>query len=200
MFQLQFIMLNKNLEKYNIILGSASPRRQQFLKDLGIHFTVKAIDVEEIYPKYLHGNEITGYLAELKANAFQEPLKENDILITADTIVRFSGKILGKPKDSEDAKKMLTELSGQHHEVITSLCIKTTRKTKIINDTTIVYFDNLSEEEIDFYISNYKPFDKAGSYGIQEWIGYVAVKKIEGSFFTVMGFPVHKFYKEMIKF
>ncbi|MDH5413815.1 MAG: Maf family nucleotide pyrophosphatase [Flavobacteriaceae bacterium] len=193
-------MLNKNLENYNIILGSASPRRQQFLKDLGIQFTIKPIDVEETYPKYLHGNEITGFLAELKANAFQEPLKENDILITADTIVRFSGNILGKPKDSADAKNMLRELSGQHHEVITSVCIKTTKKTKIINDTTIVYFDNLSEEEIDFYISNYKPFDKAGSYGIQEWIGYVAVKKIEGSFFTVMGFPVHKFYIEMMKF
>jgi septum formation protein len=193
-------MLNKKLEKYNIILGSGSPRRQQILKDLGIQFTVKPIDVEEDYPKYLHGNEITGYLAELKAKAFQYNLKENDILITADTIVRFSGKILAKPKDYADAKKMLSELSGHHHEVITSLCIKTTKKTKIINDTTIVYFNNINEEEIDFYISNYKPFDKAGSYGIQEWIGYVAVKKIEGSFFTVMGFPVHKFYKEMMKF
>ena len=144
--------------------------------------------------------KLPAYLAELKANAFQENLKENDILITADTIVRFSGNILGKPKDYADAKKMLSELSGHHHEVITSICIKTTKKTKIINDTTIVYFDNLSEEEIDFYISNYKPFDKAGSYGIQEWIGYVAVKKIDGNFFTVMGFPVHKFYKEMMKF
>jgi len=192
-------MLNKKLENYNIILASGSPRRQQFLKDLGLNFTVKSIDVEEIYPKYLHGNEITSFLAQLKADAYEETLNENDILITADTVVRFNGKILGKPKDVDEAKTMLKELSGQAHEVITSICLRTIEKTKIINDTTIVYFEKLNEEEIDFYLNNYAPFDKAGSYGIQEWLGYIAVKKIKGSFFNVMGFPVHKFYKEMMK-
>ena len=193
-------MLNKKLENYKIILASGSPRRQQILKDLGLDFTVKSIDVEEIYPKYLHGNEITSFLAQLKADAYEETFNENDILITADTVVRFNGKILGKPKDIDDAKTMLKELSGQAHEVITSICIRTINKTKIINDTTIVYFEKLNEEEIDFYLNNYAPFDKAGSYGIQEWLGYIAVKKIKGSFFNVMGFPVHKFYKEMMKF
>ena len=193
-------MLNEKLKKYNLILASSSPRRQQLLRDLGLHFTIKLIDVEEVYPKYLHGNEISGYLAELKANAFEDELNDEDILITADTIVRFSGKILGKPKNETDAKNMLKELSGNQHEVITSLCIKTSKTTKIINDTTIVYFEKLSDEEIDYYINNFKPFDKAGSYGIQEWIGYIGVKKIEGNYSTVMGFPVHKFYKEMMKF
>ena len=193
-------MLNDKLKNYNIILASSSPRRQQFLRDLGLQFTVQIIDVEEVYPKYLHGNEITSFLAELKANAFEYEMNEKDILITADTIVRFSGKILGKPKDATDAKNMLKELSGQHHEVITSICIKTTKTSKIINDTTIVYFEKLSDEEIDYYIDSFKPFDKAGSYGIQEWIGFIGVKKIEGNYTTVMGFPVHKFYKEMMKF
>ena len=193
-------MLNDKLKNYNIILASSSPRRQQFLKDLGLQFTVQTIDIEEVYPKYLHGNEITSFLAELKANAFEDEMNEKDILITADTIVRFSGKILGKPKDATDAKNMLIELSGKHHEVITSICIKTTKTSKIINDTTIVYFEKLSDEEIDYYIDTFKPFDKAGSYGIQEWIGFIGVRKIEGNYTTVMGFPVHKFYKEMMKF
>jgi septum formation protein len=157
-------MLNKKLENYNIILASGSPRRQQFLKDLNLQFTVKAIDVEEVYPKYLHGNEITSFLAQLKANAYEETLNVNDILITADTIVRCNGKILGKPKDVDDANKMLSELSDKEHEVITSICIKTCDNSTIINDTTVVYFEKLSEDEIDYYINNYSPFDKAGSY------------------------------------
>jgi len=193
-------MLNKKLENYNIILASGSPRRQHFLKELQLDFTVKSIDVEEVYPKYLHGNEITSFLAQLKADAYEDVFNDNDILITADTVVRFNGKILGKPKDVTDAKNMLKELSSHAHEVITSICIKTNRNTKIISDTSVVYFEKLNDEEIDYYINNYKPFDKAGSYGIQEWLGYIAVKKIEGSYFNVMGFPVHKFYKEMMKF
>jgi len=193
-------MLNKKLEKYNIILASGSPRRQLFLKELKLEFEIKSIDVEEIYPKYLHGNEITSFLAQLKADAYEDILKDDDILITADTIVRSNGKILGKPTDASNAKKMLSDLSNHEHEVITSICIRTNKQTKIINDTTIVYFDELNNEEINYYISNYAPFDKAGSYGIQEWLGYIAVKKIEGSYFNVMGFPVHKFYKEMMKF
>ena len=193
-------MLIYKLKKYKLLLGSKSPRRQQFLVDLGLSFTSVSIDFEEDYPKYLHGNEITHYLAELKADAYDNKLEADEILITADTIVRVSGKVLGKPKDAEDAKNMLTLLSEKQHEVITSMCIKTKGKTKIISDTTIVHFKKLTEEEIDFYIENYKPYDKAGAYGIQEWLGYIAVEKIEGSFYTVMGFPVHKFYKEMIEF
>ncbi len=191
-------MLNKKLEPYTIILASGSPRRQQFLKDLQLDFIVKTEDVEEVYPKYLHGKEITNYLAELKANAFANKLKEKEILITADTIVRFNGKVLGKPTDATDAKAMLKELSGQAHEVITSVCIKTVDKQILINDSTDVYFKKLSDEEINFYVENYQPFDKAGSYGIQEWLGYIGVEKIVGSYFNVMGFPVHKFYKEMM--
>ncbi|HBK71756.1 MAG TPA: septum formation protein Maf [Flavobacteriaceae bacterium] len=193
-------MLINKLKNHKLLLASKSPRRQQFLKNLGLEFTTVSIDVEEIYPKYLHGNEITCFLAELKADAYKNTLKSDEILITADTIVRVSGKILGKPKDADDAKKMLQLLSDTQHEVITSVCIKTQRKTKIINDTTSVKFKKLTDEEIDFYIENFKPFDKAGAYGIQEWIGFIGVKKIEGSFYTVVGFPVHKFYKEMMKF
>ncbi len=192
-------MLTNKLKNYQLLLASKSPRRQQFLKDLGLSFTTVSIDVEENYPKYLHGNEITSFLAKLKADAYENELKPNEILITADTIVRASGKILGKPKDADDAKKILQLLSNNQHEVITSICIRTLQKTKIINDTTTVYFKKLTDEEIDFYIQNFNPFDKAGAYGIQEWIGYIGVKKIEGSFYTVMGFPVHKFYKEMMK-
>jgi len=192
-------MLTDKLKNHKLLLASKSPRRQQFLKDLGLSFTTISIDVVENYPKYLHGNEITSFLAKLKADAYEKVLEPNEILITADTIVRASGKILGKPKDADDAKKILQLLSNNQHEVITSVCIRTLHKTKIINDTTTVYFKKLTEEEIDFYIQNFNPFDKAGAYGIQEWIGYIGVKKIEGSFYTVMGFPVHKFYKEMMK-
>jgi len=193
-------MLTDKLKNYKLLLGSKSPRRQQFFEDLGIKFTSVSIDIEEEYPKYLHGNEITSYLAKLKADAYENELENNEFLITADTIVRASGKVLGKPKDVDDAKNMLTFLSERQHEVITSICIKTKGTSKVISDTTIVHFKKLTEEEIDFYIENYKPFDKAGAYGIQEWLGYIAVEKIEGSFYTVMGFPVHKFYKEMMEF
>jgi len=191
-------MLNKKFKDYTIILASGSPRRQQILKDLGLDFIVKKKDIEEIYPKYLHGKEITNFLAELKAKAFADELKENDILITADTIVRFNGKVLGKPKDLEDAKAMLKELSGQAHEVITSICIKTIDKKVMINATTDVYFKKLTTDEIDYYVDTFKPLDKAGSYGIQEWLGFIGVQKIIGSYSNVMGFPVHKFYKEMM--
>ena len=193
-------MLNKKLKSYSIILASGSPRRQQFLKDLNLEFKIITKDIEEIYPKYLHGSEITNYLSELKAAAFDGELNSDDLLITADTIVRFQGKVLGKPKDIKDAKKMLSELSGQAHEVISSVSLTSSKKQKTFSDTTLVYFKDLSEEEIDYYIENYKPFDKAGSYGIQEWLGFIAVEKLVGSYFNVMGFPVHKFYKEIIDF
>ncbi len=191
-------MLNKKLQPFTIILASGSPRRQQFLRDLNLEFIIKTKDIKEVYPKYLHGKEITNYLAELKASAFAKELKEKEILITADTIVRFNGKVLGKPLDENNAKEMLRELSGQAHEVITSICIKTINKQILIDDATDVYFKKLTEDEINFYVENYRPYDKAGSYGIQEWLGYIGVEKIVGSYFNVMGFPVHKFYKEMM--
>tara|TARA_R110002073_G_scaffold72537_1_gene177184 strand:- start:161746 stop:162327 length:582 start_codon:yes stop_codon:yes gene_type:complete len=193
-------MLNKKFVNNTIILASKSPRRHRILKDLGLDFVVKTKEIDEIYPLYLHGGEITDYLAKLKASAFYDELKENDILITADTIVRFNGKIIEKPKDSKEAKEMLAALSGYVHEVITSICITSVQKQVVFHDYTDVHFKKLSKEEIDYYVDNYKPFDKAGAYGIQEWLGYIAVTKVKGSYFNVMGFPVHKFYKEMIKF
>jgi len=192
-------MLNSKLKTKNIILASGSPRRQQFLKDLNLDFTIQLKEVEEIYPKELKGKEIVKYLAKLKASPFTN-LKENDALVTADTIVWHEGKMLGKPKSEDDAIKMLQSLSGKTHKVYSGVCLKSANKEVIFSDTTKVYFKKLSLEEIEFYVKNFKPLDKAGSYGIQEWIGLIGVNKIEGSYFNVMGFPVHKFYKEILKF
>lgn len=193
-------MLNKKLKNYNIILGSGSPRRKELLKSLGLEFTINTKDIVEDYPKYLHGSEITNYIAELKASAFIDDLKEDDLLITADTVVRIHGKILGKPKDRDDAIAMLQELSNTAHEVITSICFTSLDKQRTFHDATIVHFRELTQEEIEFYIDTFKPFDKAGAYGIQEWIGLIAITKINGSYYNVVGFPVHKFYKEIMQF
>ena len=190
-------MLREKLKDYNVILASKSPRRQQFLKDLDIDFTVETKDIEEIYPKELKGVEITDFLSNLKSKAFAN-LLDNDILITSDTIVWLEEKALGKPKDENDAFLMLKSLSGKEHEVITSVSIKTNHFQKIINDITTVSFKELTDEEIMYYIKNYKPFDKAGAYGIQEWIGFIAIKNIEGSYFNVVGLPVYKLYKELM--
>lgn len=192
-------MLNERLLKYNIILASSSPRRQQFLRDLNLDFSIQLKEVEEIYPLHLKGAAITDYLAELKSSPF-ENLKENDLLITSDTIVWFDQKAIGKPKNKEEAITIFKKLSGNKHQVITSVCIKTTKQTRIFNDTTDVYFKKLSEQEINYYIDHFSPYDKAGGYGVQDWIGYIGVEKIEGSFYNVMGFPIHKFYDEMLKF
>ncbi|WP_438988366.1 Maf-like protein [Polaribacter sp.] len=190
-------MLKEKLKNYNIILASKSPRRQQFFKDLNIDFTIKLKEVEEVYPQELKGIEITDYLANLKAEAFTD-LKDNDILITSDTIVWLENKALGKPKDHNEAFTMLKNLSGKKHEVITSISIKNKNFQKIVNDSTTVTFKELSDEEINYYINNYKPFDKAGAYGIQEWIGYIGIKNIKGSYFNVVGLPVYKLYKELM--
>jgi len=189
----------KALENKNIILASGSPRRQQFLKELGLDFTIKLKEVAEEYPKHYKKEAITNFLALKKARAFDD-LKENDILITADTIVWFKNMALEKPKNKEQAVKMLSKLSANKHLVMTSVCLKSIKKEMLFNCTTKVYFNKLSPEIIDYYVENFNPYDKAGSYGIQEWIGYIAVKKIKGSFFNVMGFPVHKFYKELLRF
>lgn len=192
-------MLSKKLSKYNIILASKSPRRQQLLKDLDISFKVKTKEVEEIYPEELKDSEITDFLADLKSKPFDDTLSDNDLLITSDTIVWANNKALGKPKNYNQAFNTLKELSNNTHKVITSICLSSKNFKKTINDTTIVTFKELTNEEIEYYINTYKPFDKAGAYGIQEWIGKIAITKIEGSYFNVMGFPVHKLYKELIK-
>lgn len=193
-------MLKEKLQHYNIILASGSPRRQQFFKDMDIDFEVRLKEIEEVFPSALVGSEITNYLAELKASAFDGTLKENDILITSDTIVWHQNKALGKPKNYEDAFQMLQSLSNQTHEVITSVSFTTIDKTKTFSETTQVTFEDLSDEAIAYYLENYKPYDKAGSYGIQEWLGIVGISKIEGSYANVVGLPVHLVYNILLTF
>jgi len=191
-------MLKNKLSKYNIILASGSPRRQQFFKDLDIPFSIQLKEVEEVYPSSLKGVAITDYLANLKAAPF-EVLQDNDLLITSDTIVWLADEALGKPKDTEEAFNMLRKLSGTQHQVMTSISIKNPKFQVITNDTTTVYFKELTDEEIHYYIKTCQPFDKAGAYGIQEWIGFIGIDRLEGSYFNVMGLPVHKLYKELMK-
>lgn len=181
--------------KFKIILASGSPRRQQFFKDLDLDFEIRLKEIEEIYPENLKAEEITNYLAELKAKAFEGELNRNEVLITSDTIVWLNGKALGKPKDYDDAFLILKALSNQTHEVITSVCFKTTKKTETIYDITKVTFNELSDDSIHYYLKNYQPFDKAGAYGIQEWIGLIGISKIEGSYTNVVGLPTEKVYK-----
>lgn len=183
---------------YNFILASKSPRRQQLLRSLDIDFTVQTREVDENYPKYLKKEEVPVFLAELKARAFQNDLKENDLLITADTIVCLDDQILGKPEDYEEAFSMLKTLSGKKHQVITGVCLTSLSKQISFYSISEVEFKVLTGDEIDYYIQHYRPFDKAGAYGIQEWIGTIGISHIEGSFYNVMGLPVQKLY-EMIK-
>lgn len=192
-------MLEDKLRHKNLILASKSPRRQQFLKDLDLKFSIDLKDVDEIFPDSLKGKKIVKYLAKLKASVYTD-LQDNDILITADTIVWDNDHMLGKPKSKEEAIIMLSNLSGKKHKVYSAICLKSKTKEVVFSDTTTVYFKKLTLEEIQYYVNSFSPLDKAGSYGIQEWIGLIGVKKIKGSYFNVMGFPVHKFYKEIIKF
>ncbi|MFY9244112.1 MAG: Maf family nucleotide pyrophosphatase [Polaribacter sp.] len=191
-------MLREKLKNYNIILASKSPRRQQFFKDLDIDFIIQLKEVEEMYQQELQGTEITDFLADLKSKPFTN-LSDKDLLITSDTIVWLENKALGKPKNVTEAFQMLKDLSGKKHEVITSISIKSKCFQKIINDITTVSFKELTDDEIHYYIKNYNPFDKAGAYGIQEWIGFIAVHKIEGSYFNVAGLPVHKLYEALME-
>lgn len=193
-------MLKEKLKGYKIVLASGSPRRQQFMKELDANFEVRLKEVEEIYPDTLKGAEITDYLALLKAAALEDSLSDDEILITSDTIVWFNNKALGKPVDYDDAFAMLRSLSGNTHEVITSVCIKNAGIADVFNETTRVTFNPLTDEEIKYYLDNYKPYDKAGSYGIQEWIGLVAIANIEGSYANVVGMPVDKVYQHLNKF
>ncbi|MDO9187914.1 MAG: Maf family nucleotide pyrophosphatase [Bacteroidia bacterium] len=190
----------KDLKKHNLILASKSPRRQYLMKELGLDFEVHTKEVDESFPENLKAQEIPLYLCQKKADAFDEELTDNTIVITADTIVWINNQVLNKPENFDDAVRMLKLLSGKKHEVYTGVCLRSKLKTKTFYALTSVYFKELSQEEIEYYINNFNPYDKAGAYGAQEWIGYIAVEKIEGSYFNVMGLPVRELYEELLKF
>lgn len=194
-----FSKLSVKLKDKKLILASASPRRKELLKGLAIPFTIQTKEVDEVYPKELTGSDITDYLALLKSDAFKN-LSENTLIITADTIVWHCNKAVMKPKDRQEAIAILSSLSDSVHEVFTSVCIKSAHKQRVFSDVTKVYFKELSLDEITFYIDNYPVYDKAGAYGAQDWIGFIAIQKLEGSYFNVMGLPVHKLYKELLNF
>lgn len=185
--------------RHKIILGSASPRRQQLLKDAAFEFSVQPINADESFPANLKAEQIALYLCEKKAAAYPNKLKENEVLITADTIVWIGDLVLNKPANEFEAKQMLMLLSGKTHQVFTGVCLTTTKGKTSFTDETKVHFRHFSEEEINFYIANHKPFDKAGSYGAQDWLGLIGVDKIEGSYFNVMGLPIHKVYQELYR-
>jgi len=188
----------ENLSKYKIVLASNSPRRHELLAGLDIDFEVKTIPgIEESFPETLRKEEIPVYIAKQKAYAYQKYLKENTLLITADTIVWLEGIVYGKPENEQDAKTMLQILSGKTHEVITGVCLTGLNKQQAFHVSSQVKFAELHEDEIDYYVRNYKPYDKAGSYGVQEWIGYIGVEKIDGSFYNVMGLPVRVLYTHL---
>lgn len=186
-------MLN-NLEKYDVVLGSNSPRRRELLHDMGVTFRVEAIKgIDETYPPTLPVEEIPVYLARIKAEG--HPLKADELLITADTVVVLDETVLGKPTGEADAQRMLRALSGRAHRVISGVCVTTRERSEAFADTSIVHFADLSDDEIDYYIAHYRPLDKAGAYGIQEWIGNIGIQGINGDFYNVMGLPTRKLYQ-----
>ena len=191
-------MLKEKLSNYEIILASQSPRRIKFFNELDIQFKSVKLDFDESYPNNLMAEQITEFIADKKASYYSELLNKNTIVITSDTIVWLNEEAIGKPKDNKNAKEILQTLSGNTHKVITSFCIKTLESKNIVNDTTEVTFKNLSDKEIDYYIKNNKVLDKAGAYGIQDWIGYIGITNIEGTYNNVMGLPTHLLYKELM--
>ena len=188
-----------SIKNYKLILASASPRRQQLMKDAGFTFEVWLKNVEEKYPQELHWENVPEYLSKVKASAFREELKADEVLITADTVVCIHDRILGKPADRKEAISMLQELSGNRHLVVTGVSVTTRTEQLSFSSLTDVFFKRLSNEESEFYVDTYKPFDKAGAYGIQEWIGYIGIERIEGSFYNVMGLPIQKLYETLRK-
>lgn len=194
------MILSEQLKSYRIILASQSPRRQELLRDLGISFETLVRDYDETYPAGLSGEEIARYISAAKAESFKSEVSENEIVITADTIVWCKNTVLGKPVNQEDAIRMISEISGNIHEVITAVTLLSSEKMITFSDTTKVRFDNLSRDEIRYYVELFKPYDKAGAYGIQEWIGLAGCSYIEGSYFNVVGLPVQKLYNELKKF
>lgn len=188
----------EHLKKYKIILASNSPRRKELLAGLGIDYEVKTLPgIEETYPPTLAAEEIPLYIARQKAEAYRNLMQADELIITADTIVWLDGEVMGKPRDEEDARQMLGKLSGRTHQVITGVCLTTKERQKSFSTVTDVTFATLTDEEIRYYVEHYRPMDKAGSYGIQEWIGFVGVQRIEGSYFNVMGLPVQRLYVEL---
>ena len=191
-------MLLDKLKNYDIILASGSPRRQQLLAEMDISFRVEVRPVEEVFPQNLTPEETAAWLCRLKSRAFTSAdLKGNGLLITADTVVALENRVLGKPAGPKEAGAMLRDISGKKHEVITGVCLRRPHKETVFTATTTVWFKQLSEEEIRYYVARYRPFDKAGAYGIQEWIGHAAIEKIAGSYFNVMGLPTHRLYQEL---
>lgn len=188
------------LPKYKFVLASKSPRRQELLKSLGINFDVRIKEVEEVYSDALKAEEVPVYLAKLKAEPFMESLAENELLITADTVVCIENEILGKPNDKAEAQLMLRKLSNREHKVITGVCLSSANKLHAFYGLTKVCFKALTPDEINYYIDAFEPYDKAGAYGIQEWIGSIGIRHIEGSFYNVMGLPIQKLYEEIQKF
>ena len=189
------------VDGYKIILASNSPRRKELLGGLGIDFEVRTLQgIDESYPDSLKGEDIPMYISSKKADAYKASMADDELIITADTIVYDQGRVLGKPKDAESAKMMLRELSGHSHEVITGVSVVTKEKTVRFASTSRVFFDALTDDEIDYYVHTYKPFDKAGAYGIQEWIGFIGVTRLEGSYFNVMGLPIQRLYKVLKDF
>lgn len=193
-------MILDNLQKYQIKLASNSPRRRELLSGLGLDYEVKILPgIDESYPDSLNGEEIPVFIARKKADAYRPSMQKDELIITADTIVYIDGCVLGKPKDAADACKMLHQLSGKTHQVITGVCITTAEFQHSFASVTEVTFGTLSEEEIQFYVEKYQPMDKAGSYGVQEWIGFIGVTGLKGSYFNVMGLPVQRLYQELKK-
>ena len=190
--------LAQKLKGHYLILGSGSPRRKQFLEQLGLDFEIRKKEVEEVYPEHLKGEEISRYLAELKATPFRTELQERDILLTSDTVVWHKGQSLAKASNPEEAAQMLSTLSGDWHEVITSVCFTTQAKQHTVSATTWVKFMDFSKDEIQYYIDSFQPFDKAGAYGIQEWFGLVGISEIKGSYTNVVGLPTHLVYKTLM--
>ena len=188
------------ITNYNLILGSSSPRRKEILENMGIDFTIRTSEKDEIFPKNLKTKKVSVFLAQQKSENLFNSLSDEELLITADTVVIKNNMILGKPKNKTEAKKMLQTLSNSNHEVITSVCLTSLRKSEAFSEKTIVYFSALSIKMIDFYIEKYNPFDKAGSYGIQEWLGLVSISRIEGSYTNVVGLPSSKLYEKIRNF
>lgn len=189
-----------DLKGYNLVLASQSPRRRELLKGLDLEFTTCSVDADESFPAELKGADAVQYICKAKADAYRPFLEDKTIAITADTVVILDNKIIGKPKSYEEAFSMIRSLSGHVHEVITAVCIFSKEKCAEFYSSTEVHFSEITDEEIEYYINKYKPFDKAGSYGVQEWIGYIGIEKIVGSYFNVMGLPVKRLYDELKTF
>lgn len=190
----------ENIQHYKIVLASNSPRRKELLSGLNLEYTVRVLpDIDESYPDTLKGEEIPMYISREKAEAYRNSMAEDELIITADTVVCINEKVLGKPCTLEEAKEMLRELSGKTHQVITGVCLMTRDLQRTFSATTQVTFDVLTEDEIEFYVEKFRPLDKAGAYGVQEWIGFVGVSRLEGSYFNVMGLPVQRLYQELKK-